>query len=110
MTAAYWACAGVTTISALTSAGFSVAALRPTGEPRVPAMYGVSRSLALVVVSVVALVADTRGWLLCAALAMVIVQAIDALIGGVQRDTMKTVGPASLAAVNLASLLWLASE
>jgi hypothetical protein len=37
---------------------------------------------------------------------MVIVQALDAVVGGIVRDRMKTVGPASLGALNLAALVW----
>ena len=37
---------------------------------------------------------------------MVIVQALDAIVGGIVRDRMKTFGPASLGALNLVALVW----
>jgi hypothetical protein len=70
------------------------------------AMYALSRSVALAVVSLVALISQTRSSLLTIALAMVIVQALDAVVGGIVRDRMKTFGPASLGALNLAALTW----
>jgi hypothetical protein len=38
---------------------------------------------------------------------MVIVQALDAIVGGIVRDRMKTFGPAALGATNLVALVWL---
>ena len=69
-------------------------------------MYVLSRSVALAAVSLVPLISQTRSSLLTIALAMVIVQAIDAIVGGIVRDRMKTSGPASLGALNLAALVW----
>jgi hypothetical protein len=37
---------------------------------------------------------------------MVIVQALDAVVGAATHDRMKTFGPASLGMLNLAVLLW----
>jgi hypothetical protein len=70
-------------------------------------MYALSRSVALAVVSLVPLVSRTRSSLLTIALAMVIVQALDAVVGGTIRDRMKTFGPASLGALNVVALVWL---
>jgi hypothetical protein len=69
-------------------------------------MYALSRSVALAAVSLVPLISQTRSSLLTIALAMVIVQALDAVVGGIVRDRMKTVGPASLDALNLVALVW----
>jgi uncharacterized membrane protein len=69
-------------------------------------MYALSRSVALAVVSLVPLVSQTRSSLLTIALGMVIVQALDALVGATLRDPMKTFGPASLGLVNLVALVW----
>jgi hypothetical protein len=69
-------------------------------------MYALSRSVALAAVSLVHLISQTRSSLLTIALAMVIVQALDAIVGGIVRDRMKTVGPASLDALNLVALVW----
>jgi len=104
---AFWICAGVTAASAFVSLGFSVAAvLSVLHEAQTLAMYALSRSVALAAVSVVPLIGQTRSALLTIALAMVIVQALDALVGGTIHDRMKTFGPASLGALNLVALLW----
>jgi prepilin signal peptidase PulO-like enzyme (type II secretory pathway) len=100
-------CAGVTAASAFVSLGFSVAAvLSALHEARTLAMYAISRSVALAVVSVVPLISQTRSSLLTIALAMVIVQALDAVVGGTISNRMKTLGPASLGALNLLALVW----
>jgi prepilin signal peptidase PulO-like enzyme (type II secretory pathway) len=105
---AFWICAGVTAASAFVSLGFSVAAvLAVRHQARTNAMYALSRSVALAAVSLVPLISQTRSSLLTIALAMVIVQALDAAVGGAIRDRMKTFGPASLGALNLAALVWL---
>ena len=69
-------------------------------------MYALSRSVALAAVSLVPLISQTRASLLTIALAMVIVQALDAVVGGTIRNRMKTFGPALLGALNLVALLW----
>jgi hypothetical protein len=69
-------------------------------------MYALSRSVALAAMSVVPLIAQTRSSLLTIALAMVVVQALDTAVGSTIRDRMKTFGPASLGALNLAALAW----
>ena len=104
---AFWICAGVTAASAFVSLGFSVAAVLSVRHAvRTNAMYALSRSVALVAVSLVPLISQTRSSLLTIALAMVIVQALDAVVGGTIRDRMKTFGPASLGALNLVALVW----
>lgn len=106
MGAAYWVCAVVTLVSALTSAGFSVAACRdPRAGGHVPALYALSRSIAALVLAVVPLVHQSVEWLAAAAVAMILVQAGDVVVGRVQRDAMKTFGPAALAVLNLAALV-----
>ncbi len=108
MTFQYWFCVTVTVVSALTSAGFSFAALYgATESSRTNAMYVTSRSVALVVISVVPIFHSSLTWAEAAALAMVIVQAGDAAVGALQRDFKKTIGPAVLAGVNLVALILL---
>ncbi|HEV7640908.1 MAG TPA: hypothetical protein VGO39_08590 [Gaiellaceae bacterium] len=103
---AFWICAGVTALSAFVSLGYAVAAVVSPGEARTNAMYALSRSVALAVVSLVPLVSQTRSSLLTIALGMVIVQALDAVVGATLHDPMKTFGPASLGLVNLVALVW----
>lgn len=104
----FWLCAGVTLVSAFTSAGFSIVALLTPTTEHVNAMYGVSRSisLALAVVLVIGL-RSPRG-LMTLSLIMTLVQAGDALIGGLTHDVLKTLGPAFLSVLTgiVLILLW----
>jgi len=104
---AFWICAGVTAASALVSLGFSAAAaLSARHQARTDAAYVLPRSVALAAVSLVPLIGQTRSSLLTIALAMVIVQALDAVVGSTIRDRAKTFGPASISALNLVALVW----
>jgi hypothetical protein len=105
---AYWVCAAVTVISAMVSLGYSIAALG-TADPgnRTASRYAAARSLALAFTAVAACVFRSEGFLMAVALAMVIVQTVDALIGAADRDRLKTYGPAATALIDLATLLWL---
>lgn len=109
MSVAFWGCASVTTASASVSLGYSTAALRassPAGDTgRVPSMYAFARSLALATTAVVATLEQSVAAMEAAALAMVLVQAADAVIGVVIKDRLKTVGPAGTALVNGAVLI-----
>ena len=111
MSAAYWLCAAITVVSALVSLGFSIAALRATTtEVRIASMYAFARSLALAIAAVIALILNSVGYLQAVALSMVIVQAADAVIGAMNRERLKTIGPAITALVNAVALGWLASQ
>jgi hypothetical protein len=104
---AYWSCAAVTAVSAAMSLGYSIAAARAVGRGGPPeARYAVARSVALMVISVVPLLVERHDWLVSAAVAMILVQASDALVGVGIRDRLKTFGPAVAALTNLAVLLW----
>ncbi|ACZ23627.1 hypothetical protein Sked_37440 [Sanguibacter keddieii DSM 10542] len=70
-------------------------------------MYALSRSVALVLVAVVAPVAGSVGFLAAVAVVMVVVQAGDSVVGAKVRDRFKTFGPAATAAANLAALVWM---
>lgn len=66
-----------------------------------------SRSIALAIVSVVAVAGQSVPWLAAVAVAMVLVQAGDALDGRTERHAVKTTGPAATALLNLAALVWM---
>jgi hypothetical protein len=104
----FWLCGVVTTASAFTSAGFSIAALSSAGDAHVNAMYAASRSLSLALVSVVVVIARSRTGLLTVAFVMALVQAMDAVIGAINHDPIKTLGPGFLVLVTVAVLvaLW----
>jgi hypothetical protein len=106
MEPSFWACAVVTVASALTSLGFSVAAVRTVGEAGLTtARYAISRSVALAIVSVVAIAFQSVAGLAAIAAAMVLVQGGDAFVGWKQHNAVKTAGPVVTALVNLAALV-----
>jgi hypothetical protein len=106
-----WVCAGITAASALVSLGFAIEALvRGAAVSRLPSRYALARSLALAIAAVVALFTASVGFVVAIAIAMTIVQAADAIVGGLERDRMKTVGPAVLALLNLASVVWVLAQ
>lgn len=108
MSTAYWICGAITAISAYVSLGYSVAGLRgAVGAERTGSMYALARSVALAIVATIALFVGAMAFLIAITIAMVIVQAIDAVIGSRIRDPLKTFGPAVTAIVNLGALVWL---
>lgn len=108
MTAPFIVCWLITTLSALVSLAFSLAAIRPsTGTTLTMALYASARSFALVVTSILAFSTGSVAWLQAVACSMVLVQALDAAIGVRINDRVKTLGPAATAIVNLAALVWL---
>jgi hypothetical protein len=93
----FWICALVTIASALTSAGFSVAALSSSGDAHVNAMYAASRSLSLAIAIILVVLIRSRAGLTALSCVMALVQAGDAIIGAIDHDQLKTFGPAFLA-------------
>jgi len=111
MSAAFWFCAAITAVSAYVSFGYSVVGLAgATPASRAALMYAFARSLALAVAATVALLAHSVAFLEAVALTMVIVQSADAIIGGVLRERLKTIGPAATAVLNAAALIWLLQQ
>ena len=111
MTAPFLVCAAVTALSAVISLGFSIAAVSgTTGSARTLALYACARSLALTLISLGAFLTGSGPWLHAAAVAMIVVQGCDAVIGVTIGDRMKTFGPAGTALANLAALAWFLSR
>ena len=106
----FWLCAIITIASALTSAGFSLAALSSSGEAHVNALYSVSRSLSLAFGSLLVVFLRSRFGLMTVSFLMVLVQGGDAVIGALINDPMKTYGPAFLAILTGAVLILLLRE
>lgn len=97
----------MTALSAFISLGFSLAAAsNATGSARTLAIYACARSLALAIVSIGPFVTGAMQWLEAVAVAMIVVQTCDAVIGFSIKDRMKTFGPAGTALANLAALIW----
>ena len=98
----------VTLISALVSAGYAVVGLRAArGETRTPSMYALARGMALLVVVGIAILSGSVVFETSAAVAMVLAQGFDSVIGLVLRDRMRTVGPAGTVVLNAAALAFL---
>jgi hypothetical protein len=103
----FWTCTIITTISALVSAGFSVAGLlAPSGSDSF-ARYAASRSIALLIAVLFCLGVRSREGIAALALVMSVVQGFDGIIGMLAHDPAKTYGPFVFALANLAALGWL---
>jgi hypothetical protein len=108
LTTPFLVCAAITALSAFISLGFSLAAaLSEAGVARTMAFYATARSVALAIASVVPFMTGSVGWLLAVGWIMIIVQALDAIVGVTINDKMKTFGPAATAVLNLFAVMWL---
>jgi hypothetical protein len=102
----FWLCVAITTISALVSAGFSIAGLLgPSGGDSFT-QYAASRSVALLIAALICAVVRSRTAVAALALVMTLVQAFDGLIGALAHDPAKTYGPLVFALANVAVLVW----
>lgn len=111
MSTGLWVCATITAVSAFVSLGYSLAALAESETAsRTSAMYASSRSLALAVAAVAALFWRSIPHLVAIALTMVIVQAVDAVIGAVIHDRLRTFGPAVTSLANAVAVVWLLQQ
>ena len=108
MTVAMWTCSLLTIVSACVSLGYATAGLRAsTGEQRLPSSYALARSRTLVVVALAAPFTGDPGFIAAAAVSLIVVQALDAVIGVRTWDLVKTIGPAITAVANAAALVWM---
>jgi len=100
-------CTIITTISALVSAGFSVAGLfGPSGGGSFE-RYAASRSIALLIAVLCCIGFRSRDAIAAMALVMSLVQGFDGIIGILAHDPAKTYGPFAFAIMNFAVLVWL---
>jgi hypothetical protein len=107
MPRSFWVCTIITTISALVSAGFSVAGLlAPSGSDSF-ARYAASRSIALLIAVLLSLRVRSREGIGALALVMSLVQGFDGVIGMLAHDAAKTYGPFVFALANFIALMWL---
>jgi hypothetical protein len=107
MSRRFWICAIITAISALVSAGFSVAGLfGPSGSDSIE-RYAASRSVALLVAVLCCIGVRSRMGIAALALVMSLVQGFDGVIGSLAHDPAKTYGPFVFALANVAALVWL---
>lgn len=103
---AYWACAGFTLFSAVVSAGFSLMSLRMV-DGHEYALYAASRSVALPLAAAYAMALRSRGGVAALAVAMILVQLFDAMIGFRLNDPGRAYGPMVFSAINFGLLLWM---
>jgi hypothetical protein len=104
----FWRCASVTAISALVSAGFSLAAVFVRTPHDTTALYAASRSIALLIAVAVAIFRRSPIGIAALAFVMGLVQLFDGFIGICAHDASKTYGPfvfALLTFLTLARLL-----
>jgi hypothetical protein len=103
---AYWICAGFTLFSALVSVTFSFLALRMSAGHEY-ALYAASRSVALPLAALCAMMYRSRGGITALAFVMTLVQLMDGFIGLNLHDPSRTYGPIAFAAINFALLMWM---
>jgi hypothetical protein len=107
VTVQFWICALVTLLSAGTSAGFSLAGLAGPDRGDRYARYAASRSVALLLTVLIAIVVRSSPATVSLGIAMTIVQALDGVIGALAHDPMRTYGPFALAVINALAVAWL---
>ncbi|WP_395245395.1 hypothetical protein ACGGZK_06190 [Agromyces sp. MMS24-K17] len=107
--AAFWICYSLTLVSAIVSVWYSVADVIAVGgfEEAGP-WYAASRSVAIVVVALIAPLFRSDDALLAIAVVLTVVQGIDAFIGATQGDVVRTVVPAVLCLVTIVGATFLA--
>jgi hypothetical protein len=103
---AYWTCAGFTLFSAIVSAGFSLLSLRMAGGHEY-ALYAASRSFALPLAVIYAMLLRWRSGMATVAVAMTLVQLFDGIVGFLLHDPGRAYGPMGFAAINFGLLLWM---
>jgi hypothetical protein len=110
MSRRFWFCAGMTLLSAVVSAGFSIVGLFSDGADRY-AQYAASRSVALLIAALVIAALRARAATLALAGCMTLVQFFDGWIGLAAHDPGKTFGPFAFAVLNAAAAaLYLRAE
>lgn len=100
----------MTLLSAGVSAGFSLVFLLGPGRDDSFARYAASRSIALLLTVLIALVVRSRIAIALLGIAMTVVQAFDGVIGALAHDPSKTYGPFALAILNAFAVGWLLRE
>jgi hypothetical protein len=96
----------MTFLSAGVSAAFSLAGLLAPGGSSSLARYAASRSVALLLTMLIAIVIRSRVAIAFLGIAMTIVQAFDGVIGALAHDSSKTYGPFAFALLNALAVAW----
>ena len=97
----------MTLLSAGISVGFSVAGLVGSGSGDSFARYAASRSVALLLTVLIAIVVRSRTAIAFLGFAMTLVQVFDGVIGALAHDPSKTYGPFAFAVLNALAVGWM---
>jgi hypothetical protein len=100
----------MTLLSAGVSAGFSLQGILGPGSTDSFARYAASRSIALLVAVLIAIVVRSRMAIAFFGITMTAVQAFDGVIGVLAHDPSKTWGPFAFAVLNALAVGWLVRE
>jgi len=107
MTKQFWICAAMTLISACVSAGFAVTGLLGDSVRDSFSQYAASRSIALLLTAVIAMVLRSAMGVVLLGIAMTAVQFFDGIIGVLAHDPFKTYGPLAFSVLNALAAWWL---
>jgi hypothetical protein len=97
----------MTLLSAGVSAGFSLRGLLGSGSSDIVARYAASRSVALLLAALIAIVVRSRMAIAFLGITMTAVQGFDGVIGALAHDPLKTYGPFAFAVLNALAVGWL---
>lgn len=97
----------MTLVSAGVSAGFSLNGLFGSGRGDSFARYAASRSIALLLTVLIAIIVRSRMAIAFLGIAMTVVQAFDGVIGALAHDPSKTYGPFAFTILNALAVGWL---
>jgi hypothetical protein len=92
--------------SAIVSVTFSLLALHIGGGHEY-ALYAASRSVAMPLAVLYAIIQRSRGGIAALSITMTLVQLVDGFIGLRLHDPSRTYGPMAFAAINLGLLMWM---
>ena len=106
--AAFWICYVVTVISAGFGFTYAIGQVVATGLESADTLFLAARTIALLVVALVAPLFRSDDALLAIAVAMTIVQGIDTFVGAVQGDLVVSVGAAVLCLATIVAATFLA--
>ena len=101
---AFWWCAAITGVSALVSAGFSLAAVFARSPWETTALYAASRSIAVPLAILASIALRSTPAIAALAFVMGLIQLFDGAIGIYAHDASKTYGPFVLALLTFITL------
>ena len=101
---AFWWCAAITGVSALVSAGFSLAAVFASSPWETISLYAASRSVALPLAILASTALRSTPAIAALAFVMGLIQLFDGFIGITAHDASKTYGPFVLALLTFITL------